>query len=221
MSTEVRFDPITVSTRLVGAGLFQDRKKVRQFAERAGHRFRFNPGDRFMTAIFPDLRIELQTIRNQTLVTTGLEYGRPEQGFQASAALIEEALQGRDNGSERPQRAASHLTGNDHPFDQGLAAIIISLETEADDNEPPSNPPYSRTEEDLLTTPTGQKALLTMRWNNLDKAEGNKTLLFTADATSRSVPDEPKADWLEGIYQELLRRTRQRFREPLAPGSGT
>ena len=77
-----------LTTRIVGAGPLPTQQDAARLAYKHGSKLVVNTEDHHTYVEFPDVRIDLQTIRHQTQIRTDLSQRNEEEGFATTAQLI-------------------------------------------------------------------------------------------------------------------------------------
>ena len=142
---------IRLTTRIIGAGLIPSVQVACRLADHHGYKINASPDDVHTYVELPDLGIDVQTIRHQTQVRTDLTLGSPQEAFANTAWLIDRAFAVSRLPIMLPQEISlggvtqdDPAMRNEHPFDSGLSAVIITLENEVDDQTPFEEAPYTK-----------------------------------------------------------------------------
>ena len=210
---------VRLTTRIIGVGIIPDRQSALRMAQTHGYRILFSEEDEHTYVEFPEIGVDVHTIRHQTQVRTDLAGREPESAFQQTAAIIEHALKTTMPELTLPHDATMPDTlsedagmRNRHPFDSGVTAIIITLENTVDDHAPSEQAPYATQESQILHSEFERDTSLytTLSWQNLDRSMRNGKMPYTAETIMRTRSAMPSRQYLTKIYQEVAQNTRAR-----------
>ena len=215
---------VRLTTRIIGVGIIPDRRSALRMAQSHGYRIVFSEQDEHPYVDFPEIGVDIHTIRHQTRVRTDLANREPETAFQQTAAIIEHALETtmpgptllQDPTMLDAQREDADMR-NRHPFDSGVTAIIITLENTVDDHAPSEQAPYATRESHILHSEFERDTSLytTLSWQTLDRDVRNGEMAYTAETILHVKSAMPSRQYLTKIYQEVAQNTRARTLRPM------
>ena len=215
---------VQLTTRIIGIGLIPNRETALRLARNHGYDMTFGELDEHAYVELPSIGVDIHTIRHQTQVRTTFLNQEPEAAFLKTATLIEHALETTMPAVTMPQDATlpghtpeNATDRNRHPFDDGMMAIIITLENTVDDHAPQEQAPYVTRESHILHSEFERDTSLhmTLSWQNLDRAMRNGDMAYTAEIIMRTRAAMPSGRYLTDIYQEVAQNTRARTLKPM------
>ena len=222
MENPLNLRHIRLTTRIIGAGLIPSMQVACRLADHHGYKINASPDDVHTYVELPDLGIDVHTIRHQTQVRTDLTLGSPAEAFTNTAWLIDRArllsgppimlAQDISMGGVTQDDPAMR---NEHPFDSGLSAVIITLENEVDDQTPFEEAPYTKREAFIFKSEMEREIYMGLNWQNMDKAMRCGEMEYVAEAVLRIRSGMPTGYYLTELYQEIAQQARARTLQPL------